>query len=207
MVGEDGYESRSHNTCFAGRTLTGRVLMTVAGRPGRLPAAQLRDRSGRVSGRETVRRGVRLDRERAALVVVDVQEGFRKALPELRAGRRPTATLIRGAEAIGIPIVITEQYPKGLGETAPEVAEALPDGVEPLEKTSSPPPRPRASTSAAATRPSSAASRPTSASTRRCSTCSAAGVEVHVAEDAVGSRFAETQADRPRTRWSGPARC
>ena len=30
MVGEEGYESRSHNTCFAGRTLTGRVLMTVA---------------------------------------------------------------------------------------------------------------------------------------------------------------------------------
>jgi dihydroorotase len=31
VVGEEGYESRSYNTCFAGRTLTGRVLMTVAG--------------------------------------------------------------------------------------------------------------------------------------------------------------------------------
>jgi dihydroorotase len=30
VVGEDGYESRSENSCFAGRTLTGRVLMTVA---------------------------------------------------------------------------------------------------------------------------------------------------------------------------------
>jgi hypothetical protein len=30
--------------------------------------------------------------------------------------------------------VITEQYPKGLGETAPEVAKHLPDGTEPLEK-------------------------------------------------------------------------
>jgi dihydroorotase len=30
VVGEDGYESRSHNSCFAGRELTGRVLMTVA---------------------------------------------------------------------------------------------------------------------------------------------------------------------------------
>jgi dihydroorotase len=29
-VGEDGYESRSTNSCFAGRKLTGRVLMTVA---------------------------------------------------------------------------------------------------------------------------------------------------------------------------------
>jgi dihydroorotase len=30
VVGEDGYESRSYNSCFAGRRLTGRVLMTVA---------------------------------------------------------------------------------------------------------------------------------------------------------------------------------
>jgi dihydroorotase len=30
VVGDDGYESRSHNSCFAGRSLTGRVLMTVA---------------------------------------------------------------------------------------------------------------------------------------------------------------------------------
>ena len=30
--------------------------------------------------------------------------------------------------------MLTEQYPKGLGETAPEVAEHLPDGTEPLEK-------------------------------------------------------------------------
>jgi dihydroorotase len=29
-VGEEGYESRSHNSCFGGRELTGRVLMTVA---------------------------------------------------------------------------------------------------------------------------------------------------------------------------------
>ena len=31
VVGADGYESRSHNSCFVGRTLTGRVQMTVAG--------------------------------------------------------------------------------------------------------------------------------------------------------------------------------
>lgn len=30
VVGEDGHESRSHNSCFAGRELTGRVMMTVA---------------------------------------------------------------------------------------------------------------------------------------------------------------------------------
>jgi dihydroorotase len=30
VVGESGYESRSENSCFAGRRLRGRVLMTVA---------------------------------------------------------------------------------------------------------------------------------------------------------------------------------
>ncbi len=76
----------------------------------------------------------RLERDRAALVVVDVQEGFRKAIPDFERIARATATLIRGAEAIGIPIVVTEQYPKGLGETAAEVSEHLPDGTAPIEK-------------------------------------------------------------------------
>jgi nicotinamidase-related amidase len=76
----------------------------------------------------------KLDPERTALVVIDVQEGFRKAVPDFERVTKATATLIEGAEAIGIPIVISEQYPKGLGETAPEVAEHLPEGTEPLEK-------------------------------------------------------------------------
>lgn len=76
----------------------------------------------------------RLEADRTTLVVVDVQEAFRKAIPDFDRIAAATATLIEGAEAIGIPIVISEQYPKGLGETVPEVAEHLPDGVEPLEK-------------------------------------------------------------------------
>jgi nicotinamidase-related amidase len=76
----------------------------------------------------------KLDPERAALVVIDVQEAFRKALPDFEAVAAGVATLIQGAEAIGIPIVVTEQYPKGLGETVPEVAGVLPEGAEPIEK-------------------------------------------------------------------------
>ena len=76
----------------------------------------------------------KLDAGRAALIVVDVQEGFRKAIPDFERVTKATATLIEGAEAIGLPIIATVQYPKGLGETAPEVAEHLPDGTEPLEK-------------------------------------------------------------------------
>jgi nicotinamidase-related amidase len=71
---------------------------------------------------------------RTALIVVDVQEGFRKAIPDFERVAKATATLIEGAEAIGVPVLITEQYPKGLGETAEEVAERLPEGTEPLKK-------------------------------------------------------------------------
>jgi nicotinamidase-related amidase len=74
-----------------------------------------------------------LERERAALVVVDVQEAFRPAVGEFETVARNAGILVQGARALDLPIVVTEQYPKGLGHTVPEVAEHL-DGVEPLEK-------------------------------------------------------------------------
>jgi nicotinamidase-related amidase len=76
----------------------------------------------------------KLDRERAALVVVDVQEAFRRAVPAFGEVAEAAATLVRGAGAIGLPVLVTEQYPKGLGSTVPEVSEHLPAGVEPIEK-------------------------------------------------------------------------
>jgi nicotinamidase-related amidase len=76
----------------------------------------------------------KLDPKRAALVVIDVQEAFRKVVPDFDEVARACSTMIRGAEAVGIPILVTEQYPKGLGRTASEVAGSLPDGVEAIEK-------------------------------------------------------------------------
>ncbi len=61
-----------------------------------------------------------LDRNRAALVVVDVQEGFRPY--ESFAGvAQACAKLVRAARILDVPRVVSEQYPKGLGHTAPEV--------------------------------------------------------------------------------------
>jgi nicotinamidase-related amidase len=74
-----------------------------------------------------------LERDRAALVVVDVQEGFRKAVGEFDAVARNAGLLVRGARILGVPVLVTEQYPRGLGGTVPEVAEHL-DGVPRLEK-------------------------------------------------------------------------
>ena len=74
-----------------------------------------------------------LDPERAALVVVDVQEAFRPAVVGFDETARAVATLVQGARILGVPVIATEQYPKGLGSTVPEVADHL-DGVRPLEK-------------------------------------------------------------------------
>jgi len=131
---------------------------------------------------------MKLDPERTTLIVVDVQEGFRKAVPDFDRVAKATATLIEGAEAIGIPIVVTEQYPKGLGATAPEIAEHLPEGTEPLEKVCF---------SAADAEGFDLGGRDQALvcgiETHVCVNQTAldllgSGVEVHVPEDAVGSR-------------------
>ncbi len=76
----------------------------------------------------------KLDADRATLVVIDVQDAFRKAVPEFDDVARAAATLARGAAVTRVPVIVTEQYPEGLGRTVPAVAEALPEGTEPLDK-------------------------------------------------------------------------
>ena len=70
------------------------------------------------------------------LIVVDVQEKFRAAIPDFAGLAAACARLVRVFRILGLPVIATEQYPKGLGPTAPEVLEALaPPGPLP-EKTS-----------------------------------------------------------------------
>lgn len=76
-----------------------------------------------------------LSRDRAALVVVDVQEAFRPAVDRFDDVAAATAVLVQGARALGVPVIVTEQYPRGLGATVPEVAEHLDPGAPVLEKT------------------------------------------------------------------------
>jgi nicotinamidase-related amidase len=75
-----------------------------------------------------------LDRQRATLVVIDVQEAFRKAVPAFDAVAGAVATLVRGASELGVPVVVTEQYPRGLGATVPEIAGHLPESAQRLDK-------------------------------------------------------------------------
>jgi nicotinamidase-related amidase len=72
-----------------------------------------------------------LARSRAALIVVDVQEGFRP-YTVFSSVAESCSKLLQAARILGIPRLVSEQYPKGLGHTAPEVG--LTD-ERPIEKT------------------------------------------------------------------------
>jgi nicotinamidase-related amidase len=77
-----------------------------------------------------------VQRENVSLVVIDMQERLMNAIPE---GKRESAiknaaVLIETAKAFEMPITVTEQYPRGLGPTIPEIRDCIGDGFKPIEK-------------------------------------------------------------------------
>jgi len=72
----------------------------------------------------------------SVLIVVDVQERLMDAMDSnMRAGvEENLERLALGAKLLKIPVLVTEQYPKGLGPTIPQVAAALGEQTV-LEKT------------------------------------------------------------------------
>lgn len=62
-----------------------------------------------------------LNRGDAVLMVIDIQERLVPAMKHRDQVYRNTNTLISAAEILGIPVIVTEQYSKGLGKTVPDV--------------------------------------------------------------------------------------
>ena len=75
----------------------------------------------------------RLDRESAVLLVIDIQERLAVAMAEREKVVANAGHLIAAAKLLGVPVVHTEQYPKGLGPTVPELRAAL-EPAAPVEK-------------------------------------------------------------------------
>lgn len=76
-----------------------------------------------------------LDKEKSALVVVDLQEAFRFPINDFAEIASRTSIAVRGFQILNLPIIVTEQYPKGLGRTAEEILLSLPQDFEIIEKT------------------------------------------------------------------------
>ncbi len=75
--------------------------------------------------------------EQSLLVVIDIQPRLVEAMPEPEAQRMMEVgtMLLQAAAALSIPVLVTEQYPQGLGSTCEEIAAHLPEGVTPIGKT------------------------------------------------------------------------
>ncbi|XP_068616375.1 isochorismatase domain-containing protein 2 [Brachionichthys hirsutus] len=70
---------------------------------------------GRLSGKDSV------------LLLCDMQEKFRPNIFQFTNIVSNAARVLKASRVLGIPAVLTEQYPKGLGPTVPELgAEGLP---------------------------------------------------------------------------------
>jgi len=76
-----------------------------------------------------------IDKERSCLLVIDIQERLFNSMEyEIRKNVVKNAgILIETAKVFGIPIIVTEQYSKGLGPTIPDVKQHIPD-IVPLDK-------------------------------------------------------------------------
>jgi nicotinamidase-related amidase len=77
-----------------------------------------------------------LDRARSVLFVIDLQESYRGKLHAEERVVRAARQLLGAAGELRLPVIVTEQYPKGLGPTRAEVAEAIPAAAARFEKTS-----------------------------------------------------------------------
>lgn len=67
-----------------------------------------------------------LSPERAAILVVDLQEKLLPAISEKERVLRNSLLLLRLARTLDLPVLLTTQYKKGLGETVPDVVAAAP---------------------------------------------------------------------------------
>jgi nicotinamidase-related amidase len=71
----------------------------------------------------------------SVLLVIDVQEKLFRVISEKEKMLDNLQRLIKGIQVLEVPVIATEQYPKGLGLTIKEVADLL-IGVRPIAKTS-----------------------------------------------------------------------
>ncbi len=78
----------------------------------------------------------RFQRGSSALLVIDVQERLVAAMRADAVERliNRTVAAIAGAKALGMPIIVTEQYPKGLGPTVKQVRDAIGADLVAIEK-------------------------------------------------------------------------
>lgn len=75
----------------------------------------------------------RLDSDRSAVLVIDIQEKLAPAVPSAEDVVHFTAALLEAADLLGIPSAATLQYPKGLGGLVDPLGDRFPDAEDKLD--------------------------------------------------------------------------
>jgi len=76
-----------------------------------------------------------LDPAHTVLAIIDMQESFRSPISDFAEMAAHIALVAHAAQLLNVPLIVTEQYPKGLGHTANEIKAVLPAGFNVIEKT------------------------------------------------------------------------
>jgi nicotinamidase-related amidase len=76
------------------------------------------------------------DPSNTVLLVIDIQERLAAAMPGDVSERvvRNASILVKSAREFSLPVMVSEQYPRGLGATVGEIKALLPEGTTPIEK-------------------------------------------------------------------------
>ncbi len=74
-----------------------------------------------------------LDAAKTVLLLIDFQERLFPVMYEKEKLLKNVIKLVKGAKVLEVPIILTEQYPKGLGPTIPEIKELIPE-IKAVEK-------------------------------------------------------------------------
>jgi nicotinamidase-related amidase len=76
-----------------------------------------------------------LDAAHTTLAIIDMQESFRSHISDFPETAARIALVAHAAQLLKVPLIVTEQYPRGLGHTANEIKAVLPVDFNVIEKT------------------------------------------------------------------------
>lgn len=74
-----------------------------------------------------------LSADSTALLVIDIQDKLFRVMHEKEGLKQNATRLVEGAQILGLSVILTEQYPKGLGETIKDITQVLHE-YAPIEK-------------------------------------------------------------------------
>ena len=78
---------------------------------------------------------MRINKEEALFLLIDIQERLYPVMHNREELLQKSRILLQGMDVLGVPGIVTEQYPRGLGSTLEELKELLPAG-DTIEKLS-----------------------------------------------------------------------